>query len=270
MSFGVGLECFLHGTRLARAKPLRPFVWLPMAVGLVVIASLLVAGYAWVRDFVVWLVDLLPAWLAWLAAVLRALAYVAGLLLAGWLFGFLAVVFASPFLGLLSARAEREAFGTAPDFDESALRAALSAIRREARKLAYHLPRLVAVFALTLLPVLNLIAPFVVFAFGAWMMAVQFADYAAENRGLDFRDTLALLRTNRAAALGFGVLPTLLLAIPFAALFVIPATACGAAVLWRRLAEQRDGVPLARARPVSPRRPDPPARVTPPKATRRN
>ena len=91
------------------------------------------------------------------------------------------------------------------------------------------------VFVLTLIPIVNVAAPFLWIAFGAWMLAVQFVDYAAENRGLDFRDTVALLRANRVAAFGFGTPAALLLAIPFAALVVIPAAVCGGAILWRRL-----------------------------------
>lgn len=155
---------------------------------------------------------------------------------AGWLLGFLAVLLTSPFLGALSARAEGEAFGAGPDAEPIASPSIMRTLGREGRKLAYHLPRLLGLFVLTLIPVVNAAAPFLWFAFGAWTLAVQFVDYAAGNRGLEFRDTVALLRTNRAAAFGFGAPVALLLAVPFAALVVIPVAVCGGAVLWRRLA----------------------------------
>ena len=176
-----------------------------------------------------------PAWLEWLGHVVAALLYVLGLIVAGWLVGLVAVLVASPFLGALSAGAEREQFGTAPSYAPSVLAAVSGAVRREARKLRYHLPRLAVVFLLTLIPVVNVGAPVFWFVFGAWMLGVQFVDYAAENRGLDFAETLAVLRANRAATLGFGAVAGLLLAIPFAALVVIPSAVCGGALLWRRL-----------------------------------
>ncbi len=234
MKLGVGLSCFLRGAGLARARPLRRFVWAPVAVSFVAIALLLVLGHALLRDALEWFAALAPGWLDWLGYVLAPLFYVFGIVAAGWMFSFLAVLLASPFLGLLSARAEREAFGTGPDCEENVGRAVVSALSREARKLAYHLPRLAGIFVLTLIPVVNVAAPLVWLAFGAWMLAVQFVDYAAENRGRDFGDTIALLRTNRAAAFGFGVPAALLLAVPFAALVVIPAAVCGGALLWRR------------------------------------
>ena len=236
MALALGLECFLHGAKLARSKPLRAFVWAPLVASLVTVGLLLGVGYALVGDAVAWLVAATPAWLNWLGAVFGAVLYVVGLIVAGWLFGFIAVLVASPFLGALSAAAEREQFGTAPAYNQSFVRAAATALGREVRKLRYHLPRLAGVFVLTLIPVVNVAAPVLWLAVGAWMLAVQFVDYAAENRGLEFVETVGLLRANRAAAFGFGALAAVLLAVPFAALVVIPAGVCGGGLLWRRLA----------------------------------
>ena len=207
-----------------------------MAVSFLAIAGLLVLGHAALEDVREWLVARLPDWLDWLGHALAPVFYVLAVAVGGWMFSFLAALLASPFLGVLSARAEREAYGTGPDHDEGVGYAIARTLAREARKLAYHLPRLALVFVLTLIPVVNVAAPFLWFGFGAWMLAVQFVDYAAENRGLDFRDTVLLLRANRGAALGLGAPAALLLAVPFAAVVVIPAAVCGGALLWRRLA----------------------------------
>ena len=235
MSVGLGASCFVDGAKLAGRRPLRRFVWAPVAASLVCVALLLGVGYTWVADASGWVVAATPTWLSWLGHVVAALLYVLGLIVAGWLVGLIAVLVASPFLGALSAGAEQEQFGTAPSHAPSMAAAVSQAFRREARKLRYHLPRLAAVFLLTLVPVVNVGAPVFWFVLGAWMLAVQFVDYAAENRGLDFAETLAVLRANRAAALGFGAVAGTLLAIPFAALVVIPSAVCGGALLWRRL-----------------------------------
>ena len=236
MNAAAGLDCFLHGAKLARAKSLRRFVWAPMALSFVTVSLLLVPGFDAVEGVVVWIVGLVPEWLDWLGAVLAFLLYVPAIVMALWTFGFVSVLLASPFLGTLSARAEREAFGSGPDHHESLAGAIASALAREGRKLAYHLPRLACLFVLTLVPVVNVAAPLLWFAFGAWMLALHFVDYASENRGLKLDDTIALLRANRGAAFGFGSVVALLMAVPFAALVVIPAAVCGGAMLWRRLA----------------------------------
>ncbi|MCY3811426.1 MAG: sulfate transporter CysZ [Gammaproteobacteria bacterium] len=245
-TLALGASCFVDGAKLARSKPLRRFVWAPLLASLVCVALLLGVGYTWVADASGWVVAATPAWLDWLGHLVAALLYVLGLIVAGWLVGLIAVLVASPFLGALSAGAEREQFGTSPSHAPSVAAAVSDALRREARKLRYHLPRLIGLFVLTLIPVVNVGAPFFWFVFAAWMLAVQFVDYAAENRGLDFAETLAVLRANRAAALGFGAVAGALLAIPFAALVVIPAAVCGGALLWRRLdaggTERRGGI----------------------------
>jgi len=206
-----------------------------MALSFVAISLLLVPGYRVVEAAVEWTLGFLPGWLDWLGTVLALLLYGVGFVVALWAFAFVSVLLASPFLGVLSARAEREAFGDGPDHHESMAGAVASTLAREGRKLAYHLPRLACLFLLTLVPVVNAAAPLLWFALGAWMLALHFVDFASENRGLKLDDTLALLRANRGPAFGFGAVVALLMAVPFAALVVIPAAVCGGAVLWRRL-----------------------------------
>lgn len=207
-----------------------------MALSFVTVSLLLVPGHGAVEAALGWTLGFLPDWLDWLGSLFAFLLYVLGLVLAVWAFGFVSVLLASPFLGTLSARAEREAFGNGPDHHEGLAGAMTRALAREGRKLAYHLPRLACLFVLTLVPVLNVAAPLLWFAFGSWMLALHFVDFASENRGLKLDDTLALLRANRGPAFGFGAVVALLMAVPFAALVVIPAAVCGGAVLWRRLA----------------------------------
>jgi len=112
---------------------------------------------------------------------------------------------------------------------------ALMTFAREGRKLLYHLPRLLIVLVITLIPGINLIAPFVWFGFGAWMMAVQFADFASENQERPFTETLATLKDNRAASLGFGAPTALAMGLPVVNFLVIPFAVTGATVLWCRI-----------------------------------
>ena len=68
---------------------------------------------------------------------------------------------------------------------------------------------------LSFVPGLNLIMPALWFGFSAWLMAVQFADYASENQAQPFRYTLQQLAQVRARSLGFGACASFTLAIPF-------------------------------------------------------
>lgn len=235
MSLATGAASFIDGLRLLRHRGVRRYVWVPMAIAAIVVMPLLLYGYRQAEALSAWALDALPSWLDWLVMVLWPVVALLAVVVASWLFGLLAALVASPWLGLLAAQAERIEFGDAVEVNEGFGALIVNAGRRELQKLRYHLPRLAALLLLPLLPVVNLVAPLLWLVFGAWLLALQFVDYAAENRGLPFAATRTLLAEHRAAALGFGALAALALAVPLAALVVVPAAVCGGAVLWRRL-----------------------------------
>jgi CysZ protein len=235
LSVAAGIRAFLDGGRATRAPGLGRYVWLPALVSLVVIVAGLVLAFGYIEDLSRWLTSLLPDWLSFLGLILTPLLYLVGILSGAWLFGFLAVLISSPFLGDLSIAIERSQFAGGPEQPPSLLAGTVGALGREVRKLGYHLPRLVIVFVVTLIPVINLAAPLVWLAFGAWTLAVQFCDYPNENRGRPFADTVALLKRHRGAALGYGACATLALAIPLVNFLTIPVAVAGGTILWRRL-----------------------------------
>jgi CysZ protein len=239
VTFGTGIHAFGDGFRTVRTPGLRRYTWLPVLVSFGVVAVGLWVTFGYIDDASAWLTALLPGWLDFLGAVLAPILYLLGVLVGTWLFGFVAVLVASPFLGDLSLAVERR-YGSGPDAPPGLLAGAVGALGREGRKLLYHLPRLLGVFVLTLIPVVNAAAPVLWFVFGAWTLAVEFADYPLENRGRPFRDTLELLRANRAAALGFGACATLALAVPLVNFLLVPAAVAGGTLLWLRLDAQEN------------------------------
>jgi CysZ protein len=234
-----GVRAFSEGFATSRHPSLRHYFWAPALLSLVIIGAGLYALLGQLPVLSAALLDWLPDWLDWLELLLTPLAYVIGVLGGAWAFALLAVLIASPFLGAFSAAVERLRSGAAPTSDGSILTDVAMSFRREARKLLYHLPRLAMVFVLTLIPVINLAAPLIWFAFGAWTVAVQFVDYPSENRRLPFGHTLDLLGRNRAAALGFGACASLALMIPLLNFLLIPVAVAGGTLLWRTLEEGR-------------------------------
>lgn len=233
MSAAIGISAFRRGFALTKAPATRAYVLGPVLTSLVVVCALLFVGYSYIRDAVAWVMGFIPSWLAFIEVILAPLFYVVGVLAGGWLFGLVATIVASPFLGLLSARAEACEFGDGPTFEEGIPSAIASTLKRELRKLAYALPRLLLVLLVSI--ALSPIAPLIWYAFGAWIAALEFIDFAPENRGAPLQDTLDFMRSNRAPVLVFGGLTAFFLAIPIVNVFVIPAAVCGGAVLWRTL-----------------------------------
>ena len=238
LGFMDGVHQFFEGARIARKPGLARYTWLPTLLSLVIIVAGLTLAFGYTGEFSSYLEALLPAWLDFLSLVLVPLIYLLSVLIGAWLFGFLAVLIASPFLGDLSIEVEVTEFQTGPQHDPSFLHGLIGALGRELRKLVYYLPRLIVVLALSLIPLINAAAPLIWFLFGAWTLAIQFCDYPGENRGLPFRDTLALLKRNRAAALGYGSCATLALAIPVLNFLMIPVAVAGGTLLYRRMQAQ--------------------------------
>jgi CysZ protein len=235
MNPSLGLKAFADGFALARHPKLLPYVWLPTGLSLAIILIGLYFGLGYLTTLTDDMVARLPEWLGWLELVVAPLLYLLGILAGAWSFAFLAVLIASPFLGAFSLALERIRFGSAPETTTGLWTDVARSIAREVRKLVYYVPRLVVVFLLTLIPVVNLAAPIIWLLFGAWTMAVQFADYPAENRQAPFSATLAKLKRNRGAALTFGACTTVALAIPLLNFLLIPVAVAGGTVLWRYL-----------------------------------
>ena len=235
-----GIRAFVDGFRLSRHPELRRYTWLPALVSFVIIGAGLYFAFGYLNATSARLIADLPGWLSWLELLLTPLIYLIGMLAGAWLFALLAVLIASPFLGVLSAHLEAVAFGDAPNTDTSLWTDISQSLAREARKLLYHLPRLIIVFLITLIPGVNLVSPVIWLIFGAWTMAVQFADYPTENRLRPFAETLDRLKANRTAALAFGLCATGALAIPLLNFLLIPVAVAGGTLLWRYLEEGKE------------------------------
>lgn len=243
MSLAAGLDAFNVGVTLIRQPRIRSFVWAPALVSLLVIGLSLALTFAQIDAGVAWLMDRLPDWLSAVGYVLRPIAYVLSVLLATWLYGYIATIVASPFLGLLAARVERELTGAEGILEQGLMGTAVAAIARELRKLLYYLPRALGLLVLTLVPLANVAAPLLWLLFGVWMVAVQYADYTTENHGRPFRQTLTWLRAHRAAAVGFGAPTFAILSVPLLNFIAVPLAVVGGTALTVRLSADDSRVP---------------------------
>ncbi len=222
----------MQGARITMRKDVRPFVFLPAAVSLGVIVGGLTLGFSYISDLSDYLIASLPNWLSFLQWILEPLLYLLGVLVGAWSFGFLAAIIGSPFLGDLALKVDNM-----PDPQIAWYKQIAPALGRELRKLRYHIPRLLLLLLLSVIPVVNALTPFLWVAFGAWLMAVQFCDYTNENRQKPFEDTLTTLQGNKSKALGFGACVTVAMAVPLANFLVAPIAVAGGTLLMKSIRE---------------------------------
>ncbi|PWB34852.1 sulfate transporter CysZ [Pseudomonas sp. SDI] len=232
-----GPQYLREGLKLILSPGLRAFVLLPLAVNLLLFVGLIyLAGH----QFSLWvdsLMPTLPNWLSFLSYILWPLFVALVALMVFFSFTMLANIIAAPFNGFLAEKVEVVVRGNDdfPAFSWGELLAMVPrTLGREMRKLGYFAPRALALFVLSLIPVVNIVAAPLWLLFGIWMMAIQYIDYPADNHKLSWQDMLAWLRAKRWQSLGFGGSVYLVLLIPFVNILMMPAAVAGATLFWVR------------------------------------
>ncbi|MCI0914544.1 MULTISPECIES: sulfate transporter CysZ [Pseudomonas] len=232
-----GPQYLREGLKLVLSPNLRLFVLLPLAINLLLFGGMIYfAGH----QFGLWLDALLPTlpdWLSFLSYILWPLFVALLVLMVFFTFTLVANIIAAPFNGFLAEKVEVVVRGedNFPAFSWGELVAMVPrTFGREMRKLGYFLPRAIALFILSFIPVVNVIAAPLWLIFGVWMMAIQYIDYPADNNKMSWQDMLAWLREKRWQSMGFGGITYLALLIPGVNVLMMPAAVAGATLFWVR------------------------------------
>ncbi|PAU77326.1 sulfate transporter CysZ [Halomonas salipaludis] len=228
------LDALSRGTRLVYSPGLRRYVFVPLAVNLLVYAAML---YYVLSHFGGWLAGwmaMVPGWLAWLEWLIWPLFVVTLVLMVFFTFTLITHLIAAPFYGFLAARVEVVACQRQPLDDRGLLRTGVDALGRELVKLAYILPRLTLLLVISWIPALNVLAPLLWAAFSAWVMAITYLDYPMDNNKVTFADMRRRLRARPWPTLSYGGLVTLITWLPLANLLLLPGAVAGAVLMWDR------------------------------------
>lgn len=221
-----------RGTRLVYTPGLRRYVFLPILANLVVYAAML--SYV-LTHFGGWLdgwMAMVPGWLDWLSWLIWPLFVLSLGLIVFFSFTLVTQLIAAPFYGLLAEKVEREVTGRPPLDDRGLARTAIDALGRELVKLGYILPRMLLLFVIGWIPVINLIAPLLWLLFSAWMMAVTYLDYPMDNNKVPFADMRRRLAARRWPTLTYGGWVMLITWLPLANLLLLPGAVAGAVLMW--------------------------------------
>ena len=232
----VGATYLLRGLGLVTKPKIRRFVLIPLVINVVMFIAALYLMFLGVEWLAAQLDAWLPEWLDWLRYLLWPIYLVSALLLP--VFGFVLVgnLIASPFNGLLAEAVEQHLTGETGTSDNLSWRSMFAEIRRtlgsELRKLGYTLVRLLPIVVLLWIPGINVLGSVLWVLFGAWLMAIQYADYPMANHQLSFPVQRQLLTQRRLLAMGFGGSVMLAMMVPIVNLVVMPASVAGATALW--------------------------------------
>lgn len=230
--FTRGYRYGLRGLSWLGRRDVRGLVIVPLLINVVIFS----AGMVWlvgaVEGLQLMLTGWLPDWLDWLSWLLWPLALAAVLVIVWSGFTMVANLIGSPFNGLLAERVQKchrpDLVAVPLPLWQEVVRAPLM----ELRKLAYFILLAVPVLLFALIPGLNVLAPVVWAAYGAWIFALEYCEYPLGNAGHGFVAVRRQLRGRRGLALGFGAGVMTMTVIPGLNLVAMPAAVIGASLMW--------------------------------------
>ena len=231
-----GPGCFAQGLRMLLRPELRGYVLWPLLINVVVFGGIWYWSSGMFYQAMAALTGWLPDWLDFLEYLFWPLFFLMMLAIMFFTFTIIGNLIAAPFNALLSEKVQRMEGAELPDFGWKDMAAILPrSILREFRKMMYFLPRALVLLLLSFIPVVGAVLWFL---FNGWMMAIQYCDYPADNRGISFSETLGQLKKNNPTSWLFGTTVNLVMLIPLLNLVMIPAGVVGASLLWERKIQQ--------------------------------
>jgi CysZ protein len=230
-----GVNYLTKGFKLLIKPGVRLYVVIPTLINLLIFIGFIRIAYHYTRIANDWFNAHLPEWLQWLDSVLWLLFVVGLLFFFVYIFTIIANMIAAPFNGLLSEKVEEAILGEALkntlSFKE--LMALLpKTIARQLQLLFYFLQRAAIMLILFFIPGVNLIAGILWFLFSSWMMTIQYLDYPFDNHQIGVKVMTHRMRKTWLTHMSFGIMISLLSAIPLINLIIMPAAVAGATALW--------------------------------------
>jgi len=233
--FFQGIAYAFSGFSLIFQKGIRPFVVVPLLINIGVFSLGIWLAKSQFDQLMNRLLGWLPGWLSWLEWIIWPLFALLILIAVYYTFTIVANLIASPFNSLLAERVEQKLNGLpVPEFrGYKALAGTVGkTIASELRKILYTAKWLPVLLIISIIPGINFIAPFAWAIYGAWMLSLQYTDFAMGNHELYVKDELPLLRKSRSASLGFGGTLTILMMIPVLNFLLMPVGVAGGTKFW--------------------------------------
>ena len=235
LGFGDGAGALIDGFRHLSNPALRAWVIWPILINLAVFAGLAWLLTGWLTGSIQGVMDGLPEWLNFLRWIMWVLAVLMMALVFGVSFTTLTLLIGAPFYVVLTRRAMMlvsvEPFPSADTGITALVQETVSAVLRELSKIRRFIPWVLLALVISVIPVINVLAPIVWLLVNSWIFAFQFVDYPIDARQRPITETREWLAEHRAAALGVGVGVALCASAPFLNVVAFPAAIIGACQL---------------------------------------
>jgi len=226
-----GISFFMSGLLLVLKPGVRAYALWPVLINTALFVLVTFLTIMKLEGLIDWLLSFLPSWLDFLRYILWPFMALAALIVLVLVFSMLANLIAAPFNAALAAAVERHLGGVNIQSDYTVSNI-ISLVMNEVRKIMYFIIWAIPLLLLFVIPGINILAPFIWLAFGAWMLCVEYADYPMGNHDLLFSEQKRLLKQKRFQSLGFGGVIAAALMIPLLNFIVMPVAVAGATKMW--------------------------------------
>jgi CysZ protein len=230
-----GFQYLLRGLKLIQQPKLRLFVLIPLTINCIVFGVLIAASISKFNHWMDSIFSYIPGWLDFIRWIIWPLVLTLMLTVVMYTFSIIANLLASPFNGLLAEKTEELLTGEEVAGYETIGQALLSfpkSIARELIKLLYYLPLAILGLILSVIPMINSIAPAYWFLLGSWMMVIQYCDYPMDNNLRSFKQMKMAIKKQRLTSSGFGAGVMVGTMIPIVNFLIMPVAICGATAYW--------------------------------------
>lgn len=234
------LHFFYQGFLLIRHKSVRGFILWPLAVNALLFVGVSIYAYSAITDWMQTWQTTLPDSLLFLTSLLKMIIVVLLMLASMFSFGIVTTFITAPFYCLVAEKVALALDHPTPNTPVTFN--ALSALcwrslSRELQKLMYYLPRTLLLLIFSFIPVINTISPLLWAIWGAWLLSLQFVDYAADNDMVSATACRERLANNQLDTLCLGGLIMLGMMIPIINIIIGVVAVSAATVYWITLSQ---------------------------------
>jgi len=231
-----GLKYFIIGFNLIFKKGIRSFVVMPLLINISLFTAVIfyiISQYQlFTQAFNTHVMAKLPEWLQWLDWLIIPVATVLALMVIFLVFAWLGNFIGGFFNEKLAEAVERHLTGKMPQPLPSM---SLSAVVGETFGTIFHiLFWIVILLILSIIPVVNVISPFLWFIFSGWLLTLEYTSYIRDNRGHKPSEQRKILKNKKLLSFSFGGIVLAVTLFPLINLFVMPIAVAGATAMWVR------------------------------------
>jgi CysZ protein len=227
-----GTAYLAKGFSLIKSKGIKRFVAIPLTLNILLFGGLIKYGYAEFGPLVDNVMSHVPDWLGFLSGILWLFIVLLTAIIVFFTFSPIANIIAAPFNAIMAEKIEEKLTGREVNANVPLMKIITDSIMSQVGKLVYILLWSLVLSIISIIPVINFVAPFLWIIFGSWLLSLEYLDYPMGNHALTFKEEKATLKKRRGLALGFGGGVMVLTSIPVVNFFVMPIAVAGATAMW--------------------------------------